>query len=59
MCIGVVHVHIPCQVEERIQCMDSGQVRYTHKEDTIWQLPVAIEAATNKSRVYPDISMTS
>ena len=46
-------VHIPCQVEERIQCTVSGQVRYTQREDKIWQLPVAIEAATNKSRGYP------
>ena len=38
-----------CQVEERIQCMESGQVRYTQREDTIWQLPVAIDTATNKS----------
>jgi ubiquitin carboxyl-terminal hydrolase 5/13 len=37
------------QMEERIQCMVSGQVRYTQRVDTIWQLPVAIEAATNKS----------
>ena len=32
--------------------MVSGQVRYTQRVDTIWQLPVAIEATTNKSRGY-------
>ena len=42
-------VSIPIQVEERIQCTESGQVRYTTRDDTIWQLPVAIESATNKS----------
>ena len=28
--------------------MESGRVRYVQREDSIWRLPVAIEAATNK-----------
>jgi ubiquitin carboxyl-terminal hydrolase 5/13 len=38
------------QVEERIQCMESGQVRYITREDSVWRLPVAIDDATNKSQ---------
>ena len=33
--------------------MVSKKVLYDHRVDTTWQLPVAIEAATNKSRDFP------
>uniref|UniRef100_A0A8C4TE63 Ubiquitin carboxyl-terminal hydrolase 13 n=1 Tax=Erpetoichthys calabaricus TaxID=27687 RepID=A0A8C4TE63_ERPCA len=35
-------------VEERIQCCQSRKVRYTHRVDYLMQLPVPVEAATNK-----------
>ena len=37
-------------MEERIQCIESGQVRYITREDSVWRLPVAIDDATNKCR---------
>ncbi|CAI9597587.1 unnamed protein product [Staurois parvus] len=38
-------------VEERTQCCQSRKVRYTERVDYIMQLPVAMEAATNKDEV--------
>ncbi|XP_074403490.1 ubiquitin carboxyl-terminal hydrolase 13 [Zonotrichia albicollis] len=38
-------------VEERTQCCQSRKVRYTHRVDYIMQLPVAMEAATNKDEL--------
>nr|XP_054335420.1 ubiquitin carboxyl-terminal hydrolase 13 isoform X3 [Pongo pygmaeus] len=35
-------------VEERIQCCQTRKVRYTERVDYLMQLPVAMEAATNK-----------
>lgn len=37
------------QAEERIECVASGKVRYSRREDRMLVLPVAIEATTNKS----------
>lgn len=37
-------------VEERTQCCQSRKVRYTERVDYIMQLPVAMEAATNKGK---------
>lgn len=39
------------QIEERVQCVESGKVRYTKREDKLLTLPVAIDAATNKAEV--------
>uniref|UniRef100_A0A8C0RMS4 Ubiquitin carboxyl-terminal hydrolase n=1 Tax=Canis lupus familiaris TaxID=9615 RepID=A0A8C0RMS4_CANLF len=36
-------------VEERIQCCQTRKVRYTERVDYLMQLPVAMEAATNKA----------
>ncbi|XP_009985784.1 PREDICTED: ubiquitin carboxyl-terminal hydrolase 13 [Tauraco erythrolophus] len=38
-------------VEERTQCCQSRKVRYTERVDYIMQLPVAMEAATNKEEL--------
>ncbi|XP_064021751.1 ubiquitin carboxyl-terminal hydrolase 13 isoform X3 [Pogoniulus pusillus] len=38
-------------VEERTQCCQSRKVRYTQRVDYIMQLPVAMEAATNKDEL--------
>uniref|UniRef100_A0A8B9MMI1 Ubiquitin carboxyl-terminal hydrolase n=1 Tax=Accipiter nisus TaxID=211598 RepID=A0A8B9MMI1_9AVES len=38
-------------VEERTQCCQSRKVRYTERVDYIMQLPVAMEAATNKDEL--------
>ncbi|NXB56974.1 UBP13 hydrolase, partial [Struthidea cinerea] len=38
-------------VEERTQCCQSRKVRYTERVDYIMQLPVALEAATNKDEL--------
>ncbi|XP_069831233.1 ubiquitin carboxyl-terminal hydrolase 13 isoform X2 [Dendropsophus ebraccatus] len=38
-------------VEERTQCCQSRKVRYTERIDYIMQLPVAMEAATNKDEL--------
>lgn len=38
-------------MEERVQCVESGKVRYTKREDKLLTLPVAIDAATNKAEV--------
>ncbi|XP_051779906.1 ubiquitin carboxyl-terminal hydrolase 13 isoform X3 [Erpetoichthys calabaricus] len=38
-------------VEERIQCCQSRKVRYTHRVDYLMQLPVPVEAATNKEEL--------
>ncbi|NXF02087.1 UBP13 hydrolase, partial [Smithornis capensis] len=38
-------------VEERTQCCQSRKVRYTARVDYIMQLPVAMEAATNKDEL--------
>ncbi|PIO33564.1 hypothetical protein AB205_0099820, partial [Aquarana catesbeiana] len=38
-------------VEERTQCCQSRKVRYTERVDHIMQLPVAMEAATNKDEL--------
>ena len=35
-------------MEERIQCCQTRKVRYTERVDYLMQLPVAMEAATNK-----------
>ncbi|XP_043926319.1 ubiquitin carboxyl-terminal hydrolase 13 isoform X2 [Protopterus annectens] len=38
-------------MEERIQCCQSKKVRYTQRVDYLMQLPVPIEAATNKDEL--------
>ncbi|NWS68922.1 UBP13 hydrolase, partial [Crotophaga sulcirostris] len=38
-------------VEERTQCCQSRKVRYTERVDYVMQLPVAMEAATNKDEL--------
>ncbi|KAG9328511.1 hypothetical protein JZ751_013488, partial [Albula glossodonta] len=38
-------------VEERIQCCQSRKVRYTQRVDYLMQLPVPIEAATNREEL--------
>ncbi|XP_053168258.1 ubiquitin carboxyl-terminal hydrolase 13 isoform X2 [Hemicordylus capensis] len=38
-------------VEERIQCCQSRKVRYMERVDYLMQLPVAMEAATNKDEL--------
>lgn len=37
-------------VEERIQCCQTRKVRYMERVDYLMQLPVAMEAATNKGK---------
>ncbi|GCB83994.1 hypothetical protein scyTo_0024763, partial [Scyliorhinus torazame] len=37
-------------VEERINCLASGKVKYTQRVDYIMQLPVPMEAAINKGK---------
>lgn len=37
-------------VEERVQCCQSQKVRYTQRVDYLMQLPVPIEAATNRGK---------
>ncbi|XP_070560700.1 LOW QUALITY PROTEIN: ubiquitin carboxyl-terminal hydrolase 5-like [Ptychodera flava] len=39
------------KVEERIQCVQSGQVRYTNRDDYMLALPIPLESATNKDEV--------
>ncbi|XP_065842340.1 ubiquitin carboxyl-terminal hydrolase 5-like [Oscarella lobularis] len=39
------------EVEERLECGSSGCVRYTSRSDTLWSLPVPLEAAINKEDV--------
>ena len=36
------------QTEERIECMDSHKVKYTHREDLMLALPIPTEEAINK-----------
>ena len=36
------------QTEERIECVASGKVRYSLREDNLLPLPVPLDAATNK-----------
>lgn len=38
-------------VEERTQCCQTRKVRYTERVEYLMQLPVAMEAATNKGKV--------
>nr|XP_033815362.1 ubiquitin carboxyl-terminal hydrolase 13 isoform X2 [Geotrypetes seraphini] len=38
-------------VEERVQCCQSRKVRYTERVDYLMQLPVAMEAATNRDEL--------
>ncbi|XP_069474777.1 ubiquitin carboxyl-terminal hydrolase 13 isoform X2 [Ambystoma mexicanum] len=38
-------------VEERTQCCQSRKVRYTQRVDYVMQLPVALEAATNRDEL--------
>lgn len=37
-------------VEERVQCCQSRRVRYTQRVDYLMQLPVPIEAASNRGK---------
>ncbi len=39
------------QTEERIECVASGKVRYSLREDNLLPLPVPLDAATNKGVV--------
>lgn len=39
------------QLEERVQCSKSGQVKYTTQETCLLTLPVPMAAATNKDEV--------
>lgn len=36
------------QVEERLQCVKSGKVKYTSRTDYLLSLPIPLDAATNK-----------
>ena len=36
------------KVEEKIQCVESGKVRYTSREETLLALPIPLEAVLNK-----------
>ena len=36
------------QLEERVECVMSGRVRYSTREDLILGLPVPMETATNR-----------
>ena len=36
------------QFEDRIECVDSGKVRYSRRDDFLLQLPVPMEQATNR-----------
>ncbi|TVK90633.1 Ubiquitin carboxyl-terminal hydrolase 13 [Bagarius yarrelli] len=38
-------------VEERVQCCQSQKVRYTQRVDYLMQLPVPLEAATNREEI--------
>lgn len=44
-------------VEERVQCCQSQKVRYTQRVDYLMQLPVPIEAATNRGKDEMCLSM--
>jgi ubiquitin carboxyl-terminal hydrolase 5/13 len=39
------------KIEERLQCMESGCVRYSQRLDTVWALPVPLETAVNKGNL--------
>lgn len=39
------------EVEERIQCTESGKVRYTNRTDSLLALPVPLHCAINKAEV--------
>ncbi|XP_074646299.1 ubiquitin carboxyl-terminal hydrolase 5-like [Tubulanus polymorphus] len=39
------------QVEEKIQCMQSKKVKYTHRDDFLLALPIPLETAVNKDEV--------
>ena len=38
------------QFEDKIECVESGQVKYSKRDDFLLQLPVPMEMATNKSK---------
>ena len=53
-CVGSSN---PCdsfkfEVEERIQCVQSKQVRYKSITDYLLALPIPMEAATNKGNLH-------
>lgn len=37
------------QFEDKIECVESGQVKYSKRDDFLLQLPVPMEMATNRS----------
>ncbi|KFM58922.1 Ubiquitin carboxyl-terminal hydrolase 5, partial [Stegodyphus mimosarum] len=39
------------QVEERLQCVKSGKVKYTTRTDYLLSLPIPLESATNKEEL--------
>lgn len=39
-------------VEERVQCCQTQQVRYTQRVDYLMQLPVPLEAASNRGNTF-------
>ena len=39
------------EVEERIQCVESGKVRYVTRRENVLPLEVPVDAATNKLEV--------
>jgi ubiquitin carboxyl-terminal hydrolase 5/13 len=40
-------------VEEKIKCLATEKVKYTQRVDYIMQLPVPMDAALNKGRLFP------
>lgn len=36
------------QFEDRVECVESGNVRYSKRDDCLMQLPVPMDMATNK-----------
>ena len=36
------------QFEDRVECVESGKVRYSRRDDFLLQLPVPMEQATNR-----------
>ena len=50
-CIDLLRIppRMTSQTEERIECVVSGKVRYSKREDKLLALPVPMEMATNKS----------
>ena len=39
------------QLEDRVECVVSGKVRYSKRDDFLLQLPVSMDTATNQGAV--------